>query len=82
MGFHSPFECLIVGLRCFSNLKNSQTICVCHTASITDVSDNADQLSVSSDLTEQPPPSWDDRDGCLTEDDDNEQVKKAVLRFV
>lgn len=51
-------------------------------ASITDVLDNADQLSVSSDATEQPTPSWDERDGCGTEDDDNEQMKKPVLRFV
>jgi hypothetical protein len=52
------------------------------TASISDVLDNADQLSVSSDVTEQPQPSWDDKDGCVTEDDDNEQLKKPVLRFI
>jgi hypothetical protein len=50
------------------------------TASITDASDNTDRLSVSSELSEQQQPAWDEKDGCLTEDDDNEQMKKPVLR--
>lgn len=54
-------------------------------ASITDVSDCVDRLSMTSEVSEQPPPSWDDRDGekdgCLTEDDDNDPMKKPTLRY-